>query len=191
MRQDERDPLPQQVAALERRVRALEDERELRDLLHRYSVGADVHRGAPWVDLFTEDGVYDLGGRNVEGAFSGRFEGAEELLGLITGHGMPPEGRAQHHHGPMRFEVSGDDASAESYSITYLLDDDGEARIYCLGFSRWTFRRENGRWRIAERQRRELGARAEREVILPPDAGLGPGAPAAGEREGDHDVEQG
>jgi hypothetical protein len=186
MRQDEPDPLLQRVAALERRVCALEDERELRDLLYRYSAGADVHRGAPWVGLFTEDGVYDLGSRNVDGAFSGRFEGPEELLGLITGHGMPPEGRAQHHHGPVRFEVRGDDATAESYSITYRLDDDGEARIYCLGFSRWAFRREDGRWRIAERQRRELGARAEREVILPPDAELAPAAPG----EGDHDVEQ-
>ncbi|MDT4893990.1 MAG: hypothetical protein QOE97_3025 [Pseudonocardiales bacterium] len=152
---------------LEQRVRELEDERELRDLLTRYSFGADVFRGPQWVQLFTSDGVYDLGAQNVQGAFTGRFTGGDDLLGLITGPGMPPEGRAQHYHGPMRFDIDGDHASAESYSITYRLGDADAAEIYCLGFNRWTFRRVGGRWQIAERHRRELGARAEAEVISP------------------------
>jgi hypothetical protein len=154
---------------LELRVRELEDERALRDLLTRYSFGADVYRGPQWVDLFTSDGVYDLGAGNVEGAFTGRFAGADELLGLITGSGMPPEGRAQHYHGPMRFDIDGDRATAESYSITYQLADGDKADVYCLGFNRWTFRRVGGRWQIAERHRRELGAGAEAEVIGPID----------------------
>jgi hypothetical protein len=159
--------LTERLARVEARVRELEDERELRDLLTRYSFGADVHRGPRWVELFTPDGVYDLGADNVGGAFSGRFEGPGELLGLITGAGMPPAGRAQHHHGPMRFAIDGDDATAESYSITFQLDADDRTEVYCLGFSRWRFRRVDGRWQIAERQRRELGSGAEAQVIGP------------------------
>lgn len=161
--------LLERVDRLERRVDELEDERELRDLLARYSFGADVFRGPQWVGLFTPDGVYDLGAANVAGAYTGRFAGPEDLLGLITGAGMPPAGRAQHHHGPARFTITGDTATAESYSITYQLDAGDNAEVYCLGFSRWTFRRVEGRWRIVERQRRELGSGAEAEVIGPVD----------------------
>jgi hypothetical protein len=160
--------LRERIKRLEERVRHLEDERELRDLLSRYSFGADVYRGMDWVELFTKDGVYDLGTQNVEGAYTGRFEGHADLLELVTGHGMPPEGQSQHHLGPAVFRVDGDDATAETYSITYVRDDPQTVRVYCLGFSRWIFRRVGGRWRIAERQRRELGARADAEVIGPP-----------------------
>ncbi len=163
--------LSQRVAALEDQVRELRDERELRDLLSSYSFAADVYRGPDWVGLFTPDGRYDLGADNVDGAYSGRFDGAGALLALITGPGMPPEGRSQHHHGPAVFTVHGDDAVAESYSITYQLDADGAAEVYCLGFSRWLFRRTDGRWRIVERRRRELGAGASQEVIGRPGAG--------------------
>jgi hypothetical protein len=163
---DSRSAAPtERLDALERRVRELEDERALRDLLTRYSFGADVFRGPDWVELFIEDGVYDLGGANVEGAYSGRFAGRADLLALITGPGMPPAGRAQHFHGPMRFDVDGDEASAESYSITYQLDEQNACEVYCLGFNRWRFRRAGGHWRIAERHRRELGAGAQDEVI--------------------------
>jgi hypothetical protein len=166
---DSSSALAARLDALELRVRELEDERELRDVLTRYSFGADVFRGPQWVGLFTEDGSYDLGSQNVEGGFSGRFTGPEELLGLITGPGMPPAGRAQHFHGPMTFDISGDTASAQTYSITYQLDEQDRCEVYCLGFSRWAFRREAGRWHIAARHRRELGSGAEAEVIGPAD----------------------
>jgi hypothetical protein len=161
--------LVERLHALELRVRELEDERALRDLLTLYSFGADVFRGPQWVGLFTDDGSYDLGSQNVDGAYSGRFTGSDDLLALITGPGMPPAGRAQHFHGPMTFDISGDDATAETYSITYQLDEQDGCDVYCLGFNRWAFRREGGRWRIAARQRRELGSSAEAEVVRPID----------------------
>lgn len=167
--------LAERLGALELRVRELEDERALRDLLTRYSFGADIFRGPQWVGLFTDDGRYDLGPGNVAGAYSGSFTGPDDLLALITGPGMPPAGRAQHFHGPMTFSISGDTATAETYSITYQLDDRDRCEVYCLGFSRWTFRRERGRWRIAARQRRELGAGGETEVIGPIDRTGPPG----------------
>ena len=48
------------LAALERRVRELEDEREIRNLLGWYAYYADGRHDEEWVDLWTEDGVYDL-----------------------------------------------------------------------------------------------------------------------------------
>jgi hypothetical protein len=161
--------LAARLDALEARVVELEDERALRELLTRYSFGADVFRGRQWVRLFTDDGSYDLGSQNVGGGYSGRFTGPDDLLSLITGPGMPPAGRAQHFHGPMTFDISGDTATAETYSITYQLDERDRCEVYCLGFNRWEFRRAGGRWRIAARQRRELGSGAEADVIRPID----------------------
>jgi len=74
-----RSALADRLDALELRVRELEDERALRDLLTLYSFGADVFRGPPWVGLFTDDGSYDLGSQNVDGAYSGRFTGPDDL----------------------------------------------------------------------------------------------------------------
>ncbi|HTA08270.1 MAG TPA: nuclear transport factor 2 family protein, partial [Streptosporangiaceae bacterium] len=92
-----------------------------------------------------------------------------DLLALITGPGMPPAGRAQHFHGPMKFDITGDTATAETYSITYQLDPQDQCEVYCLGFSRWEFRRDGGQWRIAARHRRELGTGGEAEVVGPID----------------------
>jgi hypothetical protein len=155
--------LTDRLARLEQRVVVLEDELALRELLHAYSVGADIHRDERWVDLFTSDGVYDLGEHAAPGASTGQFRGAAALRELVQGPGMPRAGHSQHHHGPMAFRVDGDDAEAESYSVT--LEHDGDCtRVYCAGFSRWRFRRVDGRWRIAERSRRELGAPDQAEV---------------------------
>lgn len=155
------------LAALERRVAELEDERALRDLLSFYSFGADVHRDQRWVDLFTADGAYDLGANNVEGAYNGHFEGPDDLLGLITGPGMPARDHSQHHHGPIVIRFDADDpdaATAESYSVTFL-EKSGGTGIFCAGFNRWRFRRVDGRWRIALRERREIGTGTQAEVV--------------------------
>ncbi|HEX3947060.1 MAG TPA: nuclear transport factor 2 family protein [Acidimicrobiales bacterium] len=169
----------ERIARLEERLQLLEDERELRDLMTRYSFTADLYRGQPWVDLWTPDGVYDLGTQNAEGGYSGRFEGSEQLLALITGEGMPPAGRSQHHvHGPVAFQIDGDRAVAEGYSVTYVLRDEG-TEIWTIGFSRWIFQRVDGRWKIHERQRRELGAADQTDVIASPAAGRGDPADGA------------
>jgi len=169
------------LAELEARVAMLEDERQLRDLLAAYSFTADLYRGPDWVELWTDDGVYDLGDQNRPDAYTGRFTGPDELLALITGDGMPPPGRSQHHvHGPVTFRIDGDHATAEGYSVTFVQGDpaagdggaadagDQKADVWTIGFSRWTFHRVDGRWKIGRRDRRELGAADQADVISRP-----------------------
>jgi hypothetical protein len=162
------ESLAQDIKRLEDRVRQLEDEREIRDLLSRYSFTADLYPGAAWVDLWTDNGVYDLGtGYEPDGAVR-RYEGPAQLMDLITGAGMPPRGHSQHHtQGPLVIEVMGDRATAEGYSITYVNRETGN-EVWNLGFSRWTFRRIDGSWRIEERQRREIGNADQASVITAP-----------------------
>jgi hypothetical protein len=156
------------IEELEKRVRALEDEREIRELLSRYSFGADVYRGESWVSLWTDDGLYDLGP-------TVSYRGRDELMELITGPGMPPARHAQHHtEGPLIIRVDGDDAVVEGYSITYVKREDVN-EVWNLGFSRWILRREGGRWRIAARHRREAGTDEQADVITDREATpLGP-----------------
>ena len=154
------------IAQLEARVAQLEDERAIRDLLTYYSFGADLFRGAPWVDLWTEEGLYDLGAGGPDRPRTS-YRGSAELMGLITGAGMPPEGHSQHHtQGPLVIRVDGDRAIAEGYSVTYVNRPTGN-EVWNMGFSRWTIQRVAGRWRIVERQRREVGDPEQTSVIGP------------------------
>ena len=156
------------IEQLERRLRALEDEREIRELLSRYSFGADVYRGESWVSLWTDDGLYDLGP-------SVSYQGRDELMELITGPGMPPARHAQHHtEGPLVVRVDGDGAVVEGYSITYV-NRGAVNEVWNMGFSRWILRREGGQWRIAARHRREVGTDEQTQVITDLEAArLGP-----------------
>jgi SnoaL-like domain len=152
------------IAKLEARIAELEDERAIRDLLTYYSFGADLFRGAPWVDLWTEDGLYDLVSGTADRPPTG-YRGSAELKELITGSGMPPEGRSQHHtQGPLVIRVEGDRAIAEGYSVTFVNRPTGN-EIWNMGFSRWTFARVDGAWRIVERKRREVGDPEQVSVI--------------------------
>jgi hypothetical protein len=151
-------------------LKLLEDERDLRDLLARYSFTADLFRGDAWVELWTDDGIYDLGDGNAPGGYNGRFTGSRQLLELITGPGMPPEGASQHHvHGPLRFHIDGDRATVDGYSVTFVHRESGN-EVWNLGFNRWSFVRVDSIWKIAERRRREIGTNDREGVITGGDS---------------------
>jgi SnoaL-like domain len=158
------EDLAARIAHLEARVEQLEDEKAIRDLLTHYSFGADLFRGSAWVDLWTEEGVYDLysGGQNGPPI---RHAGSAELMQLITGPGMPPEGRSQHHtDGPVIVRIEGDRAFVEGYSITLVNRPTGN-EVWNMGFSSWILQKVDGRWRIVERLRREVGDPEQSSVI--------------------------
>jgi hypothetical protein len=163
---------------LEARLRRLEDESELRDLLARYAFYADTGRSREWVALFTEDGAIDLGdtvhAMSTSTAPTGysrraRFEGHEQLLlDFIT---ALPHRRVEHrsaHHttsGPLRFDIEGDDARAYGYSVMVTRNEVGFG-LEMTAMNRWTFRRVDGQWRIVERRMRPIGT-PEAGTLLP------------------------
>jgi len=140
---------------LEARVRQLEHERELRELLARYSFTADLGRTREYADLYTEDGAIDLRGQNMP-----RFEGRESIYAdFINGpKASSRAGKAFHHAAPTVFFIDGDEAEAEGYSLMWVLEDDGSVEVRNANYSHWRFRRVDGRWYIVERVVRLLGA---------------------------------
>jgi uncharacterized protein (TIGR02246 family) len=149
-------------ADLEARARRIEDEREITEALHRYGHYADTGQHEAFADLFTEDAVIELVGGTPSGAHGDNpsWTGRAEILEYMddpTMH-MKIEGRCMHLAAlNLRISIDGDTATAHSYSLVLLREDDVN-QIYGAGFAEWTFVRLDGRWRISRRVRTAIGA---------------------------------
>jgi hypothetical protein len=162
------------LAALEESQRRNDAQREIRDVLGRYSFCADMGLHDEWVALWTDDGVYDIVASPSTRAYGGRrlvFEGQEGLRRLIEDPGghMNIEGRSAHlSEINLRTHLQGDEAVAETYDLVIVREQDAMT-LWGAGINRWTFRRIDGQWRIAERVRRALGGEGLRDVFLARD----------------------
>jgi hypothetical protein len=163
------EALGARMDGLEARLQEIEDERAIRDLVNRYGYNADGQRDDRWVDLWTEDGVYDLlstvnypdgSTRVLERSWAGK----DELRALITdplghqrsgfyGHSMHTGGSS------MVVHVDGDRALANSYSFLYQ-EHDGTVDLVSAADNQWTLVRVGGEWLIRERRRRQVGTTA-------------------------------
>lgn len=169
--------------ALEKRVKRLEDEAEIRRLLSMYAFTADLGRAREYVELYTPDGRIDLGEGRFGAPEDGRkaFVGHEQIWEFITAFPhVEQQGYCQHHAltGPLIMHIDGDDAVVEGYSLVIVVSDEETRRtrakrpvkpainISGANFNRWTLRRVDGRWRIKERVNREVGDEKIHEVII-------------------------
>ena len=146
---------------LEQRVRAIEDDLALRDLMSRYAFYADSGQHDAWVDLFTTDGEIDLIGGESTGTHANhmRWSGTDELTSFIDDPDvhMSFEGRCMHiTTANMRTQIKGDDAAAEAYYLLLLRKAD-DVVVAHSGFTRLRFRRVDGSWRIRQRLRHTIG----------------------------------
>lgn len=144
-------------ASIEQRLRALEDEREIRDLIIRYAQRLDRldHKG--YAALFAR-----------EGRWSGRMgdaTGPEAIEAmLIEGLGPTPENYRNtknfHLMSNLLIEVDGDTAIAES-RLVYFARKDGRPVPMLAGRYEDELVREDGRWRF--KYRRVIGEIPTRE----------------------------
>lgn len=151
------------LAALEARLRELEDEREIRELLARYGYYADAPLDEEYFGLFTDDCVMDVSaGRGDDPYAVVRWEGLDAMRRFLrertAQHDNGFSGRSFHVQGNnLAVKVTGDDAVANGYSI--ILHQDGPAlKLLSASLNEWAFRREDGRWKIRMRRRRMAGA---------------------------------
>lgn len=160
---DSIDDLRSQVLALAGRVRELEDERTIRELLSEYGYCSDAGDDVEYVNLYTEDGVLDvtMGPSHFEFAGVSRWAGHEALAEFIANpnahhivgfyqHSLHVQGNN------VTIEIDGDEATAIGYSIVLQQTPTGISMV-AAGVNRWRFRRHESGWRISERVRREPG----------------------------------
>jgi hypothetical protein len=150
------------VAALERRLLALEDERAIRDLLAQYAYYADAGLDEQFYALFTTDAVMDVSiGRGPRPYDTVQWAGIDEIKEFLAvrtaAHGDGFVGRSQHVQADVSITVDGDAAKANSYSFI-IRQTDLDVRLVSASVNEWTFARVGGTWLVGERKRRMLGS---------------------------------
>ena len=144
-------------ATLEDRVRALEDEREIRDLIIRYAQRLDLRDHKGYAALFARDGRWS--GR------MGDATGPEAIEAmLVEGLGPTPDNFRNtmnfHLMTNLLIEVDGDTAKAES-RLVYFARKDKKPVPMLAGRYEDELVREDGRWRF--KYRRVIGEIPTRE----------------------------
>jgi uncharacterized protein (TIGR02246 family) len=138
------------VAALARRVQALEDELAIHRLIVRYGLAVDIGDADLAAGVFTAAGVYDVD--------VGKMDGREPVRAMVRGaRHQAMVGHCAHQIGPAVVEVlSADRAVATGYSRVYLQTAAG-THIYRVSCNRWELTKHDGEWLIAQRTTRVLG----------------------------------
>jgi ketosteroid isomerase-like protein len=143
------DDLPGLVRELARRVEQLEAERDIRVAIHRYCTAIDDGDSDAWADVFTPNGVWEVGGPGARTQL--RLEGTDALRRFASEHSHAP--MAWHKHCTVASSIALDGDSATATSYTFRLDglDDGPG---IQSFGRYVdrlTRGPDGRWRIVHR----------------------------------------
>jgi len=149
------------IDELERRLRALEDREEIRELVARYAYEVDCGEPPDWASVFSPDIEMEAGKLGVSrglAAIEQRFTRAEHLDAIRDG--------SQHAYSNVvvDLDVDGDRATAWGYACVHTRRD-GSWHIYTLGVNVWTLRREADGWRFVGRERREVGEGGWRALI--------------------------
>ena len=160
-------------AALEARLRAIEDRLEILNLIASHPPSADTGADFYARAVYAEDGVFDRG--DVAGGIS--VDGYAELM-TRQAHKDALAGGLGHFCGLPYIDIDGDRATVTSY-LQILTPAQGEAvevpnhgaskgfRIHRLAANRWDLVRGAKGWRIKRRTVRSLdGTPAARELLL-------------------------
>ncbi|MDN4172186.1 nuclear transport factor 2 family protein [Nocardioides sp. SOB77] len=145
--------------ALESRLRRLEDEREILQLITAYGPLVDAGRADEVAALWTEDGVYDI-----DEVFLGDQEAIHAMV-LSRGHQRWIAGGCSHFLGPAHVTVDGDEAVAVCESLMVTHGDDGFV-VRRATANHWQLRRTPAGWRVTVRTSRVLDGRAESPALL-------------------------
>jgi hypothetical protein len=151
------------IAALERRVQALEDQLAICQLIATYGPAVDSESAAAVGELWSADGVYDPGGVSP-------YVGRAAIGDLVYGdrHQAYLETGCAHVLSAPRVWVAGDVAVAVNHSRVYLKDG-AHWRLERVSANRWELERIDGTWRAIRRTNRLLdGAQEARQLLTPP-----------------------
>jgi ketosteroid isomerase-like protein len=162
------DDLRAVVAALEARVRVLEDHLEITQLVAQYGPAVDSGSAEAAANLWTEDGTFDAVGAlemRGRGQIAGmvRSEGHQSLIRNGCGHVLTVP----------HVVVNGDAAEGRSYALNIRWD--AEAQRFWVGrvsANTWRWARTPQGWRIADRVNANLDGTPEHRQMLAAKAGV-------------------
>jgi ketosteroid isomerase-like protein len=147
------------LAALEDRLRALEDEREITRLILSYGPLVDSGCAEAVAALWDEDGVYDVDELMMDG------RPAIDAMVRSANHRRWIAGGCAHVVGPPHVTVSGDAATAVGYTLMIVHGEGGFALRRATA-NHWTLRRTPDGWSVTNRTNRVLDGRPESPDLL-------------------------
>jgi hypothetical protein len=158
--------LEEAVAALQARVRQLEDHLEITQLVAQYGPSVDSGSAQATADLWTQDGSFDA-----VGAITMR--GHEQIAGMVRSQGH--QDLILHGCGHVltvpHVVVDGDEARGRSYALNIRWDPE-QQRFWVarLSANTWHWVRTDEGWKVKDRVNANLDGTPEHRAILAPGA---------------------
>ena len=150
------------LTRLETQLRELGDREAIRNLIARYGPLADTGNAEGLAALWSEDGVYDVGGY-------GEHRGQAAIAALFTADthlGLMRDGCA-HLLGPLHISLHNDHAVAVGHSCVFRRTSSG-FEAWRVSANRWELAKQDGAWCVTRRVNRLLdGSEAARAVLAP------------------------
>jgi uncharacterized protein (TIGR02246 family) len=148
------------------RLRRLEDDRDIRQLIASYGPAVDAGDADAAARLWAIDGVYDVDGWRVEGRAD-----VHAMVSSPAHRNLVAKGCC-HFLGPCAVTVTGDEAVAVCESLVLIRDgrDDGGYRVWRATAHHFALWRIGDQWQIATRTSRVLGGQCRRARVA--DGGL-------------------
>jgi ketosteroid isomerase-like protein len=154
------------VEELVARVRRLEDQLEIMQLVAQYGPAVDSGSGAATAALWTDDGAFDAVPHM-------QMRGRDEIVAMV--HGAGHQSLIQNGCGHVltvpHVVVDGDHATGRSYALNIRLDADAD-RFWVgrVSANTWRWVRTPDGWRIAERINANLDGTPEHREMLAPSS---------------------
>ena len=144
------------------RLRRLEDERDIRQLIASYGPAVDAGDADAAARLWATDGIYDVDGW--------RMEGRADIHAMVSSaaHQNLVAKGCCHFLGPSVVTVTGDEAVAVCESLVLVRDDrDVEGyRVWRATAHHFALRRIDDQWQIATRTSRVLDGNPDAHALL-------------------------
>lgn len=148
------------LIALESRLAELEDREAIRNLIAAYGPRADSGDAAAIAAMWTEDGVYEVGGY-------GAHTGHAAIAALFTAgtHVELMRNGCAHVLGPLHIDVHGHRATAIGHSCVFRHAGDG-FEAWRVSANRWELERRAEGWRVRRRVNRPLDGSEAARVLF-------------------------
>ncbi|MEE6138453.1 nuclear transport factor 2 family protein [Mycobacterium sp. 050128] len=150
------------LAELAARLRRLEDDRDIRQLIASYGPAVDAGDPDASARLWAIDGVYDVDGW--------RMEGRADVHAMISSdaHQKLVQKGCSHFLGPCVVTVTGDEAVAVCESLVLVREGSakGSYRVWRATAHHFALRRIDDQWQITTRTSRVLDGNPDAHALL-------------------------
>src|SRR5262249_13441938 len=144
---DQRTPTLEELA---QRVTALEQRNAILQTLYRYAHAYDRGQGSEWLDLFTDDGLFETRRQAVPPpALTGRAHLTTYCAGIVKG--KRPGRTVKHVVNAPLIQLEGERATVITYFVVVSSDEDHGARVSGHGRYIDTLVKDGGVWKFKAR----------------------------------------